>query len=173
MGIKIIPIWRDKKITWHPCHNIQSWLTSWNICCCRVMFVWQTVGDPVWYWQWTLKNYISNEHTNISAGDIGEIFWQWLLILKSDIIVTVPEGRGCWSVTVVEMLKWDTVLESEIVVELIPELAITVQFLKWEIVDTILKLSRVVEFLTAVCSKILLIKALLHRAAIVLAIDIS
>ena len=99
MGIKIIPIWRDKKITWHPCYNIQPWLTSWNICCCRVMFVWQTVDDRVWYWQWTLKNHISNEHTNMSVGDIGEIFRQWLLILKPDITVTVPEGRYCYSVT--------------------------------------------------------------------------
>jgi len=61
MGIKIIPIWRDKKITWHPCHNIQSWLTSWNICCCRVMFVWQ---DSWW-------------SCLILAMDIEELYFKW------------------------------------------------------------------------------------------------
>jgi len=35
----------------------------------------------------------------ISVGDIGQIFHKWLLLLKPDIIVTVPEGRCCCSVT--------------------------------------------------------------------------
>ena len=28
-----------------------------NTCCCRDMFVWQTIDDRIWYWQWTLKTY--------------------------------------------------------------------------------------------------------------------
>jgi len=113
--IKIIPTWREKKITRHPCYNIQPWLISWNICCCRVMLVWQTIDDRVWYWQWTLKNYIStstdgpcwrNGQLCISVGDINQIFRKWLLFLKPDIIVAVPEGRCCCSIADVEYCCW-------------------------------------------------------------------
>jgi len=67
--------------------------------------------------------------------------------LKPDITVTVPEGRCCCSVSDIKYYCWVkyTVLE----------------FLKLEIVDEILKLSRVTEFLISVRSKVLFIKALL------------
>ena len=38
----------------------------------------------------------------ISVGDIGQIFHKWLLFLKPDIMVTVPEGRYCCSVADIE-----------------------------------------------------------------------
>jgi len=106
-------------------------------------------------------------HTYISVGDIGQIFHKWLLFLKPDIIVTVPEGRCCCSVPhvkycwVAEVIYSSWVPEVRDSVELFPKLAIIVQFLKLEIVDKIRKLNRVVEFLISVRSKVLFIKALL------------
>jgi len=103
-----ISSWREKKTTWHPCYNNQPWLTSWNICCCRVVLVWQTIDDRVRYWQWTLKNYISNGHIHIyplvilvkySASD----YYSWSQILS---LPFVPEGRCCCSVTDVEYYCW-------------------------------------------------------------------
>ena len=94
IGIKIIPTWREKKITRHPCYNIQPWLTSWNTCCCRDMLVWQTIDDRVWYWQRTLKNYIStstdgpcsrNGHTYIYIR-----WWYWSNISQ---VIIISEAR--------------------------------------------------------------------------------
>ena len=146
--LKFLPTER-KKITRHPCYNIQPWLTSWNICCCRVMFVWQTIDNRVWYWQWTLKNYISTGHTHIyplvillKYSTSGYHFWSQilsLLFLKTDVVAQLL------MLSIVELLKSYTVLK----------------FLKLEIVVKILKLSRVAEFLISVRSKVLFIKALL------------
>jgi len=175
MGIKITPTWREKKIIRHLCYNIQPWLTSWYICCCRVMLVWQTIDDRVWYWQWTF--YIStsidgpcsrNGHIHIyplvilvkySTSD----YYSWsqilpLLFLKADVVAQLL------MLSIVELLKSYIIvqfLKSEIVVELFPKLAIIVQFLKLQIVVKILKLNRVAEFLISVRYKVLFIKALL------------
>ena len=94
-----ISSWRKKKTTWHPCYNIQPWLTSWNIGCCRVMLVWQTINDRVGYLDmdnghWRII-FQKDTYTYISVGDIGQIFRKWLLFLEQDVIATVPKGRYC------------------------------------------------------------------------------
>jgi len=50
------------------------------------------------YFKWT--------YTYIYVGDIGHIFRKWLLFLKPDIIITVPEGRCCCSVPDIEYYCW-------------------------------------------------------------------
>jgi len=40
--------------------------------------------------------------TDIFVDDIGQTYYKWLLFLKSDIVVTVPEGRCCCSVADVQ-----------------------------------------------------------------------
>ena len=74
------------------------------------MFVWQKIDDRVGcldmnngHWRIIFQMDI---HTYISVGDISQIFCKWLLFLKPDIIVTVPEGRCCYSVPDVKYYCW-------------------------------------------------------------------
>ena len=48
-----------------------------NTCCCRDMFVWQTIDDRIWYWQWTLKTYCwwSNIWKLRIVADIRHCSW--------------------------------------------------------------------------------------------------
>jgi len=110
--IKFLSTREKKRTAQHPCYNIQPWLTSWNISCCRVVLVWQTIDDHLWYWQcWILamdieELYFKWTYTYISVDDIGQIFRKRLLFLKPDITITVPEGRCCCSVSDIKYYCW-------------------------------------------------------------------
>jgi len=58
MGIKIIRL-GERRAAYGNLVAILILFDNFNICCCRVMLVWQIIDDRVGYWQWTLKNYIS------------------------------------------------------------------------------------------------------------------
>ena len=107
-------------------------------------------------------------YTYISAGDINQISRNWLLFLKSNIIITVLQGRYCCSVAdvkyYVELLKPYTVLEFlklETVIELFPKSASVAQFLKLEIVIKFLKSDKVADIRYLIRYEALFIEALL------------
>ena len=136
------------------------------------MLVWLTINDRVWYWHWriifqqVLMVHAQEMDTYISVGDIDQIFRKWLLFLKPDIIVAVPEGRRCcsvadikyccWVAEVITVLKF---LKSEIVVEFFLKSAIIVQFLKSEIVIKFLKSDNVADIRYLVWYEALFIEA--------------
>jgi len=142
-GIKIIPTWREKKITRHPCYNIQPWLTSWNICCCR-----ECLFDRQLMIVFDIGNgHISQQVLMVHAQEMdihiyplvilvkysARGYYSWsqilsLLFLKANVLAQLLISN-----IVVELLKPYIVLKfmkSEIVVELFPKSAIVVKFLK-------------------------------------------
>jgi len=77
----------EKKITWHPCCNIQPWLISWNICCCRVVLVWQTIDDRVGCWD------MDNGHRRIIFQMDIYIHIRWWYWSHIPQVIIIPETR--------------------------------------------------------------------------------
>ena len=101
--IKFLPTEREQENYSTSLLQHLTLIDIWNICCCRVVFVWQQfmivsgigkkldIGNGHWRIIWT--------YTYIFIGDIAQVSHKRVLFLKPNIIVTVLEGRYCSSVT--------------------------------------------------------------------------